>query len=262
MNKYFIFAILFVGRLALADNKALDIMTKNENARKIGDVAAKAQLKIVTKEKTKVKDFSWWRKLQGDGIHFNTFTRFHRPAEIKNEAILFKETTEGQADIQMYLPAYKKVRRVESGQQSGSFMGSDFSYSDIATPHLEDYTYKLLKEESCPTGVGKCFVIEFKPASESVKERTGVSEGTTWVREDNSMSERAEYKDESGALWKKMSASQITEVDTKNHKWMALSVRMENMKNQRNTTLDFSDVKVNQGIKDSLFTVQNLSKEP
>ena len=241
-----------------------EIMTRNEEARRIQDVHSDAM--IVTKGPDipeRVKRFTWWRKLTTDGNHFNTLTRFHFPGEVRGEGILFLEHGQNQNEVLMYLPNFKKIRRVESQQQSGSFMGSEFSYSDISTPHAEDYTHKFLREEACGTDEAKgltCRVVESIPVSDEVKERTGYSKTLAWVRPDNDMIVRAEYTNLEGVFFKKLEASEIKQVDPTRKKWMAHRIHLENLKNRHSTTLHFSNAKVNQGIADSTFTQQNLSK--
>jgi outer membrane lipoprotein-sorting protein len=70
----------------------------------------------------------------------------------------------------------------------------------------------------------------------------------------------AEYYNSSNELIKKLDASQHQVVDPKKNKWMALKVRIENVKNGRFTLLTFNDVKVNQPIPNSTFTQQNLAR--
>ena len=156
---------------------ALQVMEKNEEVRQLHDLNAGALLETGSGSQVeKIKTFKWWKKLQKDGIHFSTLTRFLKPAEVKNEAILFLENTGGLNDVFLYLPTYKKVRRVESQQQSGSFMGSDLSYSDMATPHVMDYDYKLLTEEKCPESDSanvSCYVVHSKPKTDEIRKRTG-----------------------------------------------------------------------------------------
>lgn len=264
MNKTGLAVVFLWGGVALAAPNAKDIMLKNEDARKIQDVVSKA--KLVTAggggpERT--KKFTWWRKLQPDGVLFNTLTKFSDPSEIRGQGILFLENSSGENDVQMYLPTFKKIRRVESQAQSGSFMATEFSYSDIATPHVDDYTYGYQREEKCPSEEAKalqCHVVSAVPASDAVRARTGYSKTVNWVRPDNHMFVQVEYYGEDGALMKRLSASNVKEVDPSKHKWMALKSRMENVKNGKYTDLEFSDVKANGGIADSVFTIQNLQK--
>ncbi|NDD93149.1 outer membrane lipoprotein-sorting protein [bacterium] len=243
----------------------LEIMTRNEDARKVNEFESRAKLESGnTKDaSTKIKEFSFWRKVQSDGIHNSTFTRFHAPAEVRNEGILIVENGSGKNDVLLYLPAYKKIRRVESQQQSGSFMGSVFSYSDIATPHVDEYQYRVMKEESCPTPESasvKCYVVEALPANDTIKERTGYSKSVAWVRHDNFMVVKGEYYNLEGALFKRLEASQIKLVDPKNQKWLSHSLYIIQLKTGDFTRLEFSKVKVNGGIADAIFTQQNLQK--
>jgi hypothetical protein len=164
-------------------------------------------------------------------------------------------------DVLLYLPNFKKTRRVESQQQSGSFMGSVFSYSDIATPHVEDHRYKTLGIEKCESDPRiTCYKIEGVPSNEEVKERTRYSKSIAWVRADNFMVERADYYQLDGKLWKKLKAAEIKMIDTKNKKWLAHSLSIVNQLTQEYTDLQFSKVKANSGISDAIFTQQNLQK--
>ncbi|MCC6278244.1 MAG: outer membrane lipoprotein-sorting protein [Oligoflexia bacterium] len=262
MNKILALALsLFLFDRAWAIS-AREVMVKNEEVRQIQDVQAVGVLTTGGGDSTqRVKEFTWWRKLH-DGTHFNTLTKFHKPAEIRNQGILFLEKAQDATDVQMYLPTYKKIRRIETGQQSGSFMGSEFSYSDISTPHVDDYTYKMLGEAPC-AGEAKvnCYNIEALPAKDSIKERTGTSKAVLWVRADNFMIAKGDYFDKEGSLWKQLESSKIEKVDAAKNKWMALHLKMTNAKTKKFTDLKFSNVKVNVGIQDSVFTNQSLQKE-
>jgi outer membrane lipoprotein-sorting protein len=262
--KTLFFLLVSVNALAALTGK--EIMTKNDEARSLDNCVSHA--KLVTwggGSVERTKEFTWWRKLSKDKVHFNTLTRFLFPPEVRGEGILFLEHDQGKNDIQLYLPNFKKIRRIETDQQSSSFMGSEFSYSDIVAPHVDDYEDKFKKEEACPTLLGQaggaCYVVEFTPATDQVKEQTGSAGGTAWVRKDNFMIVKAQYNDLQGKLWKVLETGDIKEVDSAQHKWMALKVRMENLNTQHFTSLVFNDVKVSATIPDSTFTNQNLSKE-
>ena len=275
MNKSILLALFFCSsHLALASPaspplSAREIMQKNEQARQINELKTEAKISSGTENpggkttEEKVKDFTFWRKLQKDGIHNSTLTRFHAPAEVKEEGILIVENSTGRNDVLLYLPNFKKIRRVESQQQSGSFMGSVFSYSDIASPHVDDYQYTILKEEKCPTTEptqNMCTIVESTPANDDVKERTQYSRSVLWIRQDNFMMAKSEYFDLTGTLFKKLEASETVIADPKNKKWISKRIHVLNTKTHEYTTLEFSNIQVNSGISDSLFTQQNLQK--
>lgn len=267
MNEIFGIALLFAAGSAWAAPSGKEIMTRNEDARRVADLRSDAEL--ITGGgggEEKLKKFTWWRKLLADGVHFNTLTRFHSPAEIRGEGILFLEKAGGENEVLMYLPAFKKIRRVESQAQSGSFMGSEFSYSDIATPHVDDYEYSVQKDEPCPAQFDptlaklRCHVVDSKPASAAVRERGGYERSRAWVRQDCFMVARVEYFDADGKLLKTLQAAETRVVDPAKNKWMAHHLRMESARTGKYTVLKFAAVKANQGIEDSVFTQQNLSR--
>ena len=242
---------------------AHDIMDRSEGAQRLRDVTAAATITTGDASgETRVKTFTMWRRIEGDNVHFATLTRFALPAEIRGEGILFEEHAGDENDVQLYLPRYKKVRRVEAQSQSASFMGSALSYSDIATPHIDDYNHKLLRSEPCPAETTvSCFVLELTPKSDEIAERAGYSKNVQWVRSDNFMSAQTELYDRSGRLWKRITASDIKEVDPAGHKFFTCSLRVDDLLAKRFTTLRFEQVKANTGLADAVFTTQNLARE-
>ena len=61
----------------------------------------------------------------------------------------------------LYLPNFKRIKKINSKNQAGSFMGSEFSYEDIAGHEIYKYTYKLLEENK------DSWIVESKPTSDS-----------------------------------------------------------------------------------------------
>ncbi|MGE3975115.1 MAG: outer membrane lipoprotein-sorting protein [Bdellovibrionales bacterium] len=250
-----------IAEAALPILEAKGVMAKNEQARQLSDVKADTKLTNIDKGGSEnVKKFTWWRKLAPNKVNFNTLTRFQSPAEIRDEAVLFLEKENGKSEVLLYLPAFKKTRRVENQAQSQSFMGSQFSYSDISTPDLNSFDYKLLPESTCHDG-GVCYVVESTPKTVEVKERFGYSKQIQQIRSDNFMVSQVEYFNLEGQKLKKLMAYENKEVDSQNSKWMAHRLEVENFLNSKKTKIEFSNVKVNQGISDALFAPQNISRK-
>jgi hypothetical protein len=266
MNRLMIVIVLIaVPYFFVTANASLDargIMEKNDEARKIKDAVSTGELKTFGGDKKdNAKTFTWWRKLQTDRVHYNTLTRFHTPATIRGQGILFQERTEGENEIQLYLPTFKKIRRVENQEQSGSFMGSIFSYSDMTVAQLEDYKYTLLKETECPVdSKAQCYLVDQTPAKSSIKERFGYSRWTNWIRKDNFMVDQREYYDLDQKLVKRLIAKDTKIVDAKEKRWMSFFLRMDNLQTKRASELSFKNVKVNSGIADAIFSQQNLQR--
>ncbi len=254
-------ALIVLGSSAVAEAapSGREILQRQEAARKITSFTSKATLSTDDGSGARTKSFTWWRKLASDGVRYATLTRFLAPATIRNEAILLRERAGGDNDVLLYLPSFKKVRRVETQSQSSSFMGSVLSYSDVALPHAEDFQAKVLREEKCQDA--SCWVIEVTPASEKVKASTGYGRFIEWVRTDNAITIRGEYFDKKDTLWKKLEASDVREVDRANRKFLAHQIRVEDVKTKRVTILQLGEVKTNVDIPDTTFSEQNLISE-
>jgi outer membrane lipoprotein-sorting protein len=231
-----------------------EIMVKNRDVAKLQDMTSDATL--VTGSKS--KSFHWWRKLNADGMHFNTLIRFDAPVEVRGEGVLFLEYGVDDNDVLIYLPTYKKVRRVETQQQSASFMSSEFSYSDLSNPNLADFTYKFVRTEPC-AGAVTCHVIDATPANDKVKDRTGYSHKTLWIRTDCFVTEKAEFFNTGGKLAKKMQVADVQKFPG-TEKWMARTINFTNAQTGQVSTIKFTNVKINSHLDDSIFTEQNLSR--
>ncbi len=99
---------------------------------------------------------------------------FDQPRDVQGTALLTHAHINTQDDQWLYLPALKRVKRINASKRSGSFMGSEFSYEDMSTPEVEEYTYKYLRDESC--GVLSCTVTEQVPLDKN----SGYSRKIVW----------------------------------------------------------------------------------
>ena len=99
---------------------------------------------------------------------------FDRPRDVQGTALLTHAHVNTQDDQWLYLPALKRVKRISASKRSGSFMGSEFSYEDMISPEVEEYTYKYLRDEPC--GELVCTVTEQVP----LDEKSGYSRKVVW----------------------------------------------------------------------------------
>jgi hypothetical protein len=108
---------------------AKEIMIKADNAKEPADVTSEMTMKLVNKKgKEKVRRFKIIRMGEERQIMW-----FLEPADVKGTSFLKIENKTGFDDMRLYLPAFKKVRRIASSAKSESFMGSDFTYEDMTT---------------------------------------------------------------------------------------------------------------------------------
>ena len=112
-------------------------------------------------------------EIEGDGDR--TMFVFDRPRDVKGTAFLVHAHKNEPDEQWLYLPALKRVKRISSSKQSGSFMGSEFSYEDMGAVEAEKYTHRYLHDESCANL--QCAVLERIPANRD----SGYSGQLVWL---------------------------------------------------------------------------------
>jgi hypothetical protein len=61
------------------------------------------------------------------------------PPDVRGTAILLLEQSGERDDLQyIYLPEYKKAKRITGSQKNGSFLGSDLTYADLESRDTKD----------------------------------------------------------------------------------------------------------------------------
>ena len=246
-----------------ASLSGLEIMNRNEATRKYPEIVAEARLVLgeagVSKSERK---FTWWRK-EAPGLNrFNSLARFSAPAEIRGEGVLFLEGQGTEKQVFLYLPAYKKTRRVENDSQGEDFMGSTFSYYDMTSSHPDEYEHTLKKTDPCPQSKGgKCFVVESIPKTPAVVENTGYARVKHWIQTDSFVEVSAEYYGKDGILKKKLMASDSRPLDDHRKLWLSYRVQMDDLIGKRFSVFQIENAKIDSGIPDYVFSRQNLASE-
>lgn len=243
------------------DAVAREIMQK-VNDRDDGDNST-AELEMILIDKNKkrrVRKLKTYGKDKGKDSYSLMF--FLSPADVKNTGFLTYDYDEsGRSDDQwLYLPALRKTKRIASDDKSGSFMGSDFNFSDMSRPDLEDFDFKLIKE--IEIGGVKTWQIRSTPRSKDVAEETGYSRSILWVRQDNYMVIRSVRWVNKSRRRKFFQVKKLEKIDGI---WVATELQMVT-KEGRNTVhatiLRQTKTKFNQNLSDSNFTVRKLEKGP
>ena len=101
-----------------------------------GNATAKTlmqELKITTLDSSgahRVQEAKLYWKRGRDGLS-RIFLRMEAPADLRGAAFLMIDRSDRPADMWLYLPEIRKVRRIQSRTISGSLFGTDFSYEDL-----------------------------------------------------------------------------------------------------------------------------------
>ncbi len=268
MKKYFhIFLGIFISTLgsaissaAIADDaKARAIMEKVDARDDGNNRTSNMEMILIDKRgKKRIRKIRSMEKDIGEDTYQIMF--FEKPADVKNTGFLTYDynDTKRDDDQWLYLPALKKSKRISTADKSGSFMGSDFSYSDMTDRNLEDYDYTLKKE--IEVNRHKVWVIESIPRTEAVIKETGETKALAFVRQDNYVVIRSISWIKKG---KKLKFMELKGLELIDGIWTTTEIQMKTKKGritEHKTILKFTNIKYNQNLSKNLFSVRRLKK--
>lgn len=149
----------------------------------------------------------------------------------------------------LYLPAFKKTRRIASHIKNTKFAGTDFTYEDMeAIRYSERYIPELLKME------GQYFVLQLRPKKDV---KTDYSKLVLWVPKDTFFPTKIEYYDKTGRLMKVMRRDKV---EQKGQYLIAKESEMEDMVEKHISRMIIIDAKFDTGLSDDIFTERFLSR--
>ena len=187
---------------------------------------------------------------------------FLSPADVKDTGLLTYDYpgAERDDDQWLYLPALRKTKRLASSDQSGAFLGSDFSYADLTRRELDDYDYRLIGSEDVrgePT-----WKVEALPRSADEVKRTGYAKSVLFVRKDNYFVVRAVHWVKEGEKLKYQDATKLERISGI---WVATEINMTTKKGRETvhkTVLKVKSVDFERQLADDIFTIRQLEKGP
>ncbi len=97
------------------------------------------------RQRERVRYFNYVTKFSED--HEKSLIKFFRPKDIKGTGLFTQSSTDQKEKEQwVYFPALKSLKQLNASDKNKSFMGSDFTYADIAGRPLTADTHQLIKE--------------------------------------------------------------------------------------------------------------------
>ncbi|MBN2534508.1 MAG: outer membrane lipoprotein-sorting protein [Spirochaetales bacterium] len=254
LQKNFFFGMLFlfltiISPELFADAKGEEIAKKNYELKQAKNDFSVVLLAIYDKNgKRKVRKFEMYTR-DGDKGR-DSFIEFLEPSDVKGIKFLIFGNKKGDDEQRMFLPALGKVRRIASSQKGGKFMNSDLYYYDLDDQALEDFTYTYIKEDEYNGML--CDVIESVPLDKDAP----YSKQIVWISKDDSFAYKIEcYDKKNKTLLKTILFLETTVIDT-----IIIAKRMviDNNSQGTKTIMELQDIKVNQDIPDTIFSLQNL----
>jgi hypothetical protein len=182
----------------------------------------------------------------------NGLTIFDQPLDVKGTAFLnFSHPLEAD-DQWMYLPKLKKVKRIQSQNKSGPFMGSEFAFEDMSSFEIEKFKFNYLRDEQFQNM--DCFVVEQVP----LEEDSGYSKIITWVDKEHYRAIKVEYYDRKDSLLKILTMHNYQLYLDKY--WRPMELRMDNRQNGKSTDLITHSLEFKTGLSDNDFDKDSLMR--
>lgn len=191
------------------------------------------------------------KTLEVDNDGDKSISIFDEPADVKGTVSLTHSHGLEPDDQWLYLPAIKRVKRINSKNKSGPFMGSEFAFEDISSQEVEKYTYKYLGDEVC--GDMTCYKVERYPAYEY----SGYTRQIGWMDTKEFRLQKVEFYDRKDTLLKTLAYGDYQQFLGKY--WRPHKMHMVNHQTGKSTDLLWSNYKFSNDLTDRDFDQRALT---
>ena len=177
----------------------------------------------------------------------SSITVFLSPSSVKNTRFLAVKNDQDKTDQWIYLPALKRVKRIASNEEGGSFMGSDFSYADMAstTYDADEATHTLLGETATT------YTVRSVPFDTTTYGKT-----ETTVDKDTYLPLQVNFYAKDGStLEKQLVTQQIEQMDGK---WIPKIITMTTIASGHSTRIEILQAQYDIAMNSNYFTTRFL----
>jgi outer membrane lipoprotein-sorting protein len=259
---------VYLGALAMAflappataqDAEKLDgeaIVRKAENDHRADDEKGVVDMVLVSRDNKQSRRAMETFFKKGDGDDDNNLLRFRSPPTIRGTALLTREASGRDDDQWVYLPAFKKSKKIASNKRTNRFAGTDFTFEDLRTEDFSANTYKKLADAVVKDGkeTFDCYTVEARPANLDL---SGYSKRLIYVEKARFLVMKCDFFDKKDRHHKTLTNRGYEQVQGL---WRARRSMMQDHQRGSKTLWQFSERKINPGLSDSLFTKKNLER--
>lgn len=238
------------------DNQAMETMKKSHMAMyyAANDGIAEVKMTIVnSKGKERVREFAMLRLDLEDGGRQDYYTYFRQPHDVSRLTFMVHKMPGATDNRWLYVPSVDLVKRISADDKGSSFVGSDFTYEDVSGRHWSEDNHVILREDKL--GDNDVYVIESTPLSEY----KGFAKKISFIDKSNFLPLKEDYYDKKGELIRIFTAEKVEDING----IMTPTVRrMENVKKNQYTTVEFGDIEYNVGVGEDIFSERYLKNPP
>lgn len=205
--------------------QALDVSSTHQPEITQGEMELLSpDLKVVNRRVFEMK-----RLETSDGKETKLLLTITTPADLAGTKLLSIQLADGSRETWIYLPSSHQTKKIAASDESGRFLGSEFTYGDFLKEDL-----KSKSVESMAAGLVKA-TSRIGPAIASLY----------WIDATTHQIQKIEYRDETGKLKRTAEFKDYQQITP--HVWRPSLVIMTNQETWRQTKLITHDTKI--GVK-------------
>ena len=180
------------------------------------------------------------------------YVYFRRPADVNKMSFLVWKHLGKDDDRWVYLPALDLIKRISSADKRTSFVGSHFFYEDVSGRNVDDDRHELVEKESNKT----YYVLKNTPkAAKSVE----FAYFKMWIHRKTFLPIQTSYYDKDGKEYRRYTALKVKKIQDRP---TVVKARMADLRTKAYTILQYTEVKYDTGVPESVFAERYLRKPP
>lgn len=177
------------------------------------------------------------------------YVYFYQPADVRDTVFMVHKHVGADDDRWLYLPALDVIKRIAASDQRTSFVGSHFFYEDVSGRGLDADTHELIETtanyyvvKNVPKDAGKVEFDSFK----------------IYIHKTTFIPVKIEYE-KGGKVYRTAEAQEVKDVQGFP---TVVKSRMADTNIGGETTMEYTTVEYNGGLKADIFTERYLRRPP
>jgi outer membrane lipoprotein-sorting protein len=245
-----------LGATSLFALTPLELSLKSD-ALQEGYIDSKAKMKMTLTNRSGRQSFREMKQTRLEGPKGDTSSGdksliiFIAPADVAGTALLTHEKLDKDDNQWLFLPSLKRVKRIASKNKSGSFMGSEFAFEDIASQDPTKFTYSDTIKTEIIDGK-ETYIYERYPKDKY----SGYTKQVIYTSKDF-LVQKVEYYDRKKKHLKTQTFRGYHQVKGI---WRMGGIEMINHQNKKSSKLEFKDDHIQVGLSDKNFNKRVLKK--